>query len=123
VIILYVPFLPPSVNHYTKGRRGGGRVKTQDAHEFECDLPFFISDLHEVGKSFSVSIRIELGKGQRGDIDNFPKMILDGLADNGVFRDGKGKFLSDAYVDHLELWIDKKSRPAFGRMKIFVEAI
>jgi hypothetical protein len=123
MLVINVPFLPPSVNHYTKGRSGGGRVKTHEARGFECDLPFFIRDQHVVGDSFYVGIRIALGKGQRGDIDNFPKMILDGLADNGVFRSAKGKFLSDAYVDHLQLWLDKESRPEFGRMIISVGAI
>jgi hypothetical protein len=49
---------------------------------------------------YSVEIEIQLGPKQKGDVDNFPKVVLDGLVIAGVIH-------SDAAVDCLTI---KKSR-------------
>lgn len=123
MITINVPFLPPSVNHYTLPGRFGGRYKTKEAKKFETDFAYFVNGQSVVGKSFSVSIYITLGKGERGDTDNYLKLTVDALADNGVFVSPKGKELSDAYVDQLYVCRDRKSRPETSSMVIKVSSL
>jgi len=59
-------------------------------------------------------------QGERGDIDNFPKLVLDALADCGVFRDSKGKIVSDAHVMRLEVTKNDRERPDKGYTEVWV---
>lgn len=82
-----VDALPPSVNHYVKHTRMGRHYKTPEAEAFAQRLAL-ASGEHR-GKNIeavSVAIILFLGKGQRLDIDNAPKVVLDSLVRCGVIR-------------------------------------
>lgn len=57
-----------------------------------CAGKWVEADEHEV------TYRLFLGKGTRLDSDNASKLILDGLAEAGCFRNRKGIIVSDASV-------------------------
>lgn len=116
-----VPMIPPSVNHYVKHTRTGKRYVTDEATAFKQAVATFSKGRYVQGKSFHVGIDITLGKGERGDIDNFPKLCLDGLADAGAFRDPKGNQLSDAHVTTLTVQVDRTTRPERGSTWIRVK--
>lgn len=118
-----VPLVPPSVNHYVKHFRNGGHVKTGEAQAFKDAVALYARHDYCEGKEFAVAIRVILGRGDRGDVDNFPKLVLDGLADCGAFQSSKGNPLSDAHVRDLRVIVDRKSRPARGSTAIIVEAL
>ena len=119
-VFFVMPMVPPSVNHYVKHTRTGRRYVTGEATAFKQALAAFNHGDFVQGKAFSVQIDVILGKGDRGDVDNFPKLCLDGLADAGAFRDLKGKTLSDAYVTKLCVKVDRNTRPAEGQTIIGV---
>jgi crossover junction endodeoxyribonuclease RusA len=118
-----VPMIPPDLNHYVRHTRQGRHYVTKEATEFKATLATFNRGEFIQGKSFAVHIVIVFGKGDRGDVDGFPKLVLDGLADCGVFRDRKGKEISDAYVDRLLVYRDREQRPPVGRTEITVGCI
>lgn len=115
---LVIPGIPPSVNHYKRGGRGGWG-KTPEAVKFQDDIGTLLRGRHVVGKAFSVVIEINLGPKQKGDVDNFPKVVLDGLAKHGAFRDKKGKHLSDS---HVSLMTISKERWAVAETWVHIEA-
>jgi crossover junction endodeoxyribonuclease RusA len=118
-----VPIVPPDLNHYVRHDRNGKHYVTREALAFKEALAIYARGEFVQAKSFAVQILIVLGKGQRGDVDGFQKLVLDGLANAGVFRDLKGKRLSDAHVDDLHSTRDRKERPDQGRTVITVEAL
>jgi len=104
-----VPLVPPSVNHYVKHTRSGRHYVTADAKAFKSAISIFCPlGSHVVGSMFEVEAVVYLGEGQRGDVDGFGKLILDGLAEAAVFQRNRpghksARFpirqqLSDAYV-------------------------
>jgi Holliday junction resolvase RusA-like endonuclease len=90
-ITFTVPLVPPSVNHYKVRFRNGNTVVTSEAIAFKHAIAFYVRGMAISAKKFSVRIEVVLPKGARGDVDNFPKLCLDGLAESGVFLDRKGK--------------------------------
>lgn len=122
-ITFTVPLVPPSVNHYVKHTRTGRSYVTAEAMEFKIAIAVYANHSSVRAKTFSVSIAVVLPKRARGDVDNFPKLCLDGLADAGVFLNRKGKRVSDAYVRHLVVDLDTASRPDEGCTVIFVDAL
>jgi Holliday junction resolvase RusA-like endonuclease len=99
---LSVPLIPPSVNHYVRHVWRGTKVShylTDEAQGFKTAVQILSKDaLLPVGE-YGVRMRLYLGKGQRGDIDNFPKCVLDAL---------KGQVIaSDGMVKHLEVDINR----------------
>jgi Holliday junction resolvase RusA-like endonuclease len=118
-----VPLTPPSVNMYVRHYRSGAHVKTNEAIAFQELLAVKAKRRYVVGKRFRVTILIVLGKGDRGDIDNFPKLVLDGLAKYGAFQSPRGKVLSDAHVIDLRVALDRNLRPDQGQTEITVEAL
>jgi Endodeoxyribonuclease RusA len=79
-----VPMIPPSVNHYVTHSRGR-HFKTGKATRFLETLKVCSLGQPIVrAPHYSVSSVIWLGKGDRGDVDNFNKLILDGLVLAGV---------------------------------------
>ena len=115
--------MPPSVNHYVRHFRSGGHKVTDEATAFKWAVSFAVKSCYVPAKRFSVTLYIVLGKGDHGDVDNFPKLCLDGLADAGVFRDPRGKPSSDAHVRHLVVVVDSDSRPDEGYTRMTVEEI
>jgi Holliday junction resolvase RusA-like endonuclease len=110
-----VPLIPPSVNHYKKPRgRGYGFYVTKEAEAFKAEVARCCGGHSVTSERYQVSIRIFLGGGQRGDIDNFAKVTLDSLTAAGVIE-------SDARVDQLEMF---KARDAKNpRTEIEVKAL
>jgi crossover junction endodeoxyribonuclease RusA len=93
-----VPLVPPSVNHYVKHTRSGRHYVTAEAKAFKSAVSIFAAK-HRGSQDSSeclVEINVYLGRGARGDVDNFAKVCLDGLVEAGVLR-------SDSEVQKLTL--------------------
>ena len=95
-----VPLVPPSVNHYVKHTRSGRHYVTKEAIAFKEAVHIFAAHLPEPAERYEVILHVYLGKGARGDADNFGKCALDALASAGVIH-------SDSAVD---IFTVKKSR-------------
>ena len=93
-VLINVPGIPPTVNHYVKHTRDGRHYVTGAAKNFKRDIVLCAGKTRLVAKEYSVEINVTLGKGDRGDIDNFAKVCLDGLVDAGIIH-------SDAAVTSL----------------------
>ena len=118
-----VPLVPTGVNHYVRHFRNGGHRVTDAALAYKEAVAVYARGEFVKAKRFTVSIHIVLGYKERGDIDGFPKLVLDGMADAGIFRNPKGERLSDAYVDRLVVTRDCKTRPERGWTVIEVEPL
>lgn len=118
-----VPLVPPDVNHYVRHTRTGRHYVTKDATAFKQAVAIYGRNLFVCAKTFTVSIRIILPACKRGDADGFIKLVLDGMADAGIFRDRKGEIVSDAYVRCLCVMLDTDRRPKHGWTEIVVEAL
>jgi len=103
MIEIIVPGIPPSVNHYKipvrRGLRIGYRV-SREASSFKRDIAIMAAGRFVDADEFEVELLVYLGYKQKGDPDNFPKVVIDGLADAGVFRTG-GKRRTDAAVSDV----------------------
>lgn len=122
-IAFTVPLVPPGMNHYVKHTRRGKHYVTAEALAYKEAVGYILRGRSCAGRAFSVEMRIVLGKGQKGDVDGFPKMVLDGLAASGAFADLKGRRLSDAHVRQMLVVLDCDERPTQGRTEIVVEAL
>lgn len=103
-----VPLVPPSVNGYARHTRRGGHYQTAKALGFKEHVMFLARNQWVIAKAFKVEILVSLGKGERGDVDNFPKLCIDALAKAGVFRVPISKMKvpcpqSDSYVYDLHV--------------------
>lgn len=93
-----VPLVPPTVNMYVRHTRNGRHYVTAEAKAFKaamCLLSKRAGILPAVER-YEVEAHIYLGHGQRGDVDNFAKCLLDGLQEAGIIE-------SDALVSDLIL--------------------
>jgi len=92
-----VPLVPPSVNHYKVPiwKRRGFYV-TAEAKAFKAAVGIFRRGAVFGAADCEVRIRVYLGKGGRGDADNFGKVCLDSLVDCGVIK-------SDAAVKRINI--------------------
>lgn len=91
---------PPSGNDYVRHTRGGRHYVTQEAEAFKQAVALFSRGKSVIAKRFGLEVWIYMGYGQRGDGDNFWKVLADGLVQAGVIH-------SDAAVDD---WILHKRR-------------
>ena len=106
-----VPVIPPSVNHYIQHTRSGIHYRTDEAESFAALVA--ISAGAWRGRRLEaeeVDLFINLGPGQRGDLDNFPKVVLDSLVRCGVIR-------SDATITELNV---RKARAEVASTEITV---
>jgi Holliday junction resolvase RusA-like endonuclease len=114
-IRLVIPMTPVSVNHYKKPRRGGfGYFVTKEAKAFKEAVALVARKRSVQADSYKVSILIALGKGQKGDLDNFSKLALDSLVDAGVIH-------SDAAI--CELFMQKTRDISNPRTEITITGI
>jgi len=94
-----VPLIPPSVNHYVKHTRAGWHYVSADAKSWKAAVAF-ASRGYTVAfpypSGYVIEATVHLGKGGKGDVDNFAKCILDALKDAGVIH-------SDSAVTDLTL--------------------
>src|SRR5882724_4057358 len=97
IATITVPLTPPSVNHYTKHTRSGRHYVTKEAEEFKGYIRQFSRNQRIRGGAYKVELWIYLGKKERGDIDNFAKLALDGLVEASVID-------TDAKIVNLHLY-------------------
>lgn len=91
-----VPMVPPSVNAYVRHTRTGRHYVSKEAKAFKEAVALFAKGQQIRAKAFCVDITIFLGPGQKGDLDNFAKCVLDGLVEAGIID-------SDAKVTILQM--------------------
>ena len=116
MIQVTVPGIPPSVNHY-KGvnRRTGRFFVRKPAIAFKADVALMLQGQQMPrAKSYHVKATIYLGKGQRGDVDNFAKVLLDALQAAGAIP-------SDSRIGILQ--IVKRRDPNQPRTEITIEVL
>jgi len=114
IAAITVPLVPPTVNHYVKHTRRGRHYVSGEAISFKEAVRLFSKRQQVRGAQYKVEVWVHLGKGQKGDIDNFAKVVLDGLKDAGVID-------SDAKIANLHLY--KRRSADRPRTEIMVEAI
>jgi Holliday junction resolvase RusA-like endonuclease len=107
-----VPLVPPSVNHYKKPRGRGKWFVIGEAQAFKDAVALFAQGRRVIAKEYGVELYILLGKGDKGDIDNFAKCALDGLKDAGVIH-------SDAAVTNLVLFKDRDETAPRTEIKVW----
>lgn len=111
-----IPLTPPSGNHYVKHARNGRHYVTREALKFKEAVAVFVKGRSVPGKYFCMEVRIYLGKGERGDADNFCKVLMDSMQECGVFG---GR--SDANVKELHVYINRDA--VNPRTEVSVEAM
>lgn len=108
-----VPGLPPSMNRYVR-HAGGRHHRNSDAMEWDQDVATCcrMQDVQPVrAASYAVTVTFFYGSGQRGDLDNRAKCLLDSLVLAGVID-------SDAKV--AELHMAKQRDPECPRTEVEV---
>lgn len=119
VVRIQIPgLIPPSVNHYkvpviAKTRNGPKRtyMVTAEGKAFKHAVAIFArgssiapsTSAQRTKVRYALYARVYLGKGQRGDGDNFWKCIADGLTEAGVIH-------SDARVKRWRLDVEDTDR-------------
>lgn len=84
---LTIPMLPPSANHYKKYRVVGRNVHwylTAQAIAWREAVCMYAKGKQLPKTCYSVRITVFRGKGDRGDVDNYAKVVLDSLQKCGV---------------------------------------
>lgn len=114
IATITVPLTPPSCNHYTKHTRSGRHYVTKEAQDFKGYIAQFSRHQRVRGKAYRVELWVYLGPRSRGDIDNFAKVVLDGLVLAGVID-------TDAKIVNLHLY--KRRDSAKPRTEIVIEVI
>jgi Holliday junction resolvase RusA-like endonuclease len=98
-----VPLVPPSVNDYVRHIPRGGRVihyVTAEGQAYKKAVAIFARGQEVTAKHYELEVTVYLGKGERGDGDNFWKCIADGLKECRVIH-------SDAAVLRWVLEVDR----------------
>ncbi len=118
IAAITVPLVAPSVNHYkqpsvTRAGHIHWRI-TPEATAFKDAMRLCARRQMVRGKAYKLEVWIFLGKGQRGDGDNFFKVTADALVEAGVID-------SDAKIINWHLY--KRRDPANPRTELVVEAI
>lgn len=87
VVRITIPFEPPSVNHYKKVNYRGGKMNwflTKEATAFMDALYLLSRNMRLSAETYEVEFCVYQGKGERGDVDNYSKCVLDGLVKAGI---------------------------------------
>lgn len=114
---LTIPLEPPSGNHYKSFRVIGKHASwylTKAAKAWHEAVAAIAAGREVAGKAHAISYTVHQGHGSRGDVDNYAKVILDGLVKAGVLK-------SDASV--VELHAHKRRDRDNPRTEIKVEAL
>lgn len=99
-VFLSIPLIPPSVNHYVKHTRNGGHYVTKAALGFKSAVRLFARGRTVKAKKYEIEFVVYMGYGQRGDPDNFHKVIGDGLKEAGVIHsDSNVRWIADKARD------------------------
>lgn len=76
-----IPLIPPSVNHYKIPKSAGrGFYVTKEAKAFKAAVASLTRGSVKA-EWYEVTITLYLGKNQKGDADNFNKVVLDALVE------------------------------------------
>ena len=114
---LTIPLTPPSGNHYKVPNWNQRRfIVTRRAQAYKDAVYIFCRGRSVAGKTFRVDLAIFVGKGERLDADNSPKVVLDALQEAGVFG---GR--SDSNVRVLKITMQRD--PVNPRTEIKVQAL
>jgi crossover junction endodeoxyribonuclease RusA len=97
-----VPLTPPTGNMYVRHTRMGRHYVTREAKAFKQAVGLLARGQWVDAEAYEVEATVYLGAKQRGDVDNFGKVLLDALAEARVVR-GTGGVGSDARVTDLIL--------------------
>lgn len=114
IAAITVPLVPPSVNHYVKHTSSGKHYKTAGAIEFQNAVSLLSRKQKVRGNAYKCEIWVYLGKAQKGDVDNFAKVVLDSLVKAEVID-------TDAKIINLHLY--KRRDIKKPRTEIVVEVI
>lgn len=113
-IRLSIPLVPPSVNHYKMKSKHGHWYVTKEAIAFKQAIAIFAAHRSLPLGKYELEAIVYLGKGQRGDGDNFWKVIADGLKEAAVIH-------SDAAVKDWRIQVRRdKENP---RTEIIVRSV
>lgn len=112
---LSIPAIPPSVNHYTKQRRGGGKTLTERSREFkrtayQAIAPYAPHKPSE--KRIAVEVTYYPARKGDSDIDNRSKLVMDALQEARVIVD-------DSQIDEIHNYRGKEIIPG-GRVDLIV---
>lgn len=91
-----VPLVPPSVNRVWRKRKQDGLYLVGEAKAFYEAVAIFARGKKLVAKRYQVNAEVFLAKGQKLDLDNAGKCLLDSLQKAGVIT-------SDSKVYALQL--------------------
>lgn len=111
---IVVPLVAPSANHYKGVTRNGVWFVKKEAGAFVKAVGILAQGQRVRGRSYRVYIGVWLAAGQKGDVDNFAKVVLDSLTKSGVID-------TDAKITRLEM--EKFRDPANPRTEIEIEVI
>lgn len=114
VLRFTVPLVPPSVNHYKMRTRRGVTFVSKEAISFKQHVWMARPIETLCNCDYAVLIRVFLGKGQKGDVDNFAKCVLDGMVEAAIID-------TDAAVQKLT--IEKYRDASNPRTEIEVRAL
>lgn len=82
-----VPLVPPSVNHYkNRDSRSGRWYVTKEAQAFKWAVKVYARGQSIKATYYQLVVTIFLGYKQRGDGDNFNKVLGDALKDAAVIH-------------------------------------
>lgn len=82
-VVIWIPLLPPSVNHMYRNNGRGGRVLTDEAQAWRRLVAAEVAALGSprlAGGPLELTLRLTYGTRRRTDIDNRIKAALDALA-------------------------------------------
>lgn len=100
-LVITIPLLPPSVNHYVFHGNTRRHHLSRDAAKFRDDLCLISKGKRAIAQSNRFDVEIRVYYVMRPwqhvpDVDNLPKLVLDGLKAARVFPDDR--FISDLQV-------------------------
>lgn len=83
---LTVPLVPPSANTYVRHTRTGRHYKPHSTIAWYEAVQVLSRGQKVTGSCHSVTYKVYLGHGKKGDVDNFAKCILDSLVKAAVLK-------------------------------------
>jgi len=106
-LTLTIPIEPPSGNHYKSFRVIGKHASWYLTKEAKAWHAAVLSEatwdypaekfVPLTGKAHEVTYTVYQGSGSRGDVDNYAKVILDGLVKAGVLKSDASVVAMHAY--------------------------
>jgi len=84
---IMVPLVPPSVNMYVRHTRSGRHYVTAEGRSFKEAVVLLYRRAGRLDtRRYELEATVYLGRAQRGDGDNFWKVIADGLVEAGAIH-------------------------------------